>query len=130
MAIEIKYAHSPAHHAVAARDHAALRRVVDALPRGRRPEEIRTEADSVAEEARAEAVSAVVDRRNVSGPGDATPPRRAPRRRRGGRDAHGGGMLTAALELEQGSLLATATPTTHRSAKQRRRWRRERRFRT
>ena len=45
-----RYAHSPAHHAVAARDHAALRRVLDALPRARRPEEIRTEANSVAEE--------------------------------------------------------------------------------
>ena len=45
-----RYAHSPAHHAVAARDHAALRHVLDALPRARRPEEIRTEADSVAEE--------------------------------------------------------------------------------
>ena len=45
-----RYAHSPAHHAVAARDHAALRRVLDALLRARRPEEIRTEADSVAEE--------------------------------------------------------------------------------
>jgi len=50
-----RYAHSEAHHAVATRDHAALRRVLDALPRARRPEEIRTEADSVAEEARAEA---------------------------------------------------------------------------
>ncbi|NP_001169588.1 Ankyrin repeat domain-containing protein 13B [Zea mays] len=66
-----RYAHSPAHHAVAARDHAALRRVLDALPRARRPEEIRTEADSVAEEARAEAVSAVIDRRDV--PGRETP---------------------------------------------------------
>jgi ankyrin repeat domain-containing protein 13 len=60
-----RYAHSPAHHAVATRDHAALRRVLDALPWARRPEEIRTEADSVAEEARAEAVSAVIDRRDV-----------------------------------------------------------------
>jgi hypothetical protein len=39
-------------------------------------------------------------------------------------------MLTTALELEQGSLLAAATPTTHRSEKHRRRWRRERRVRT
>uniref|UniRef100_A0A0D9WY96 Ankyrin repeat domain-containing protein n=1 Tax=Leersia perrieri TaxID=77586 RepID=A0A0D9WY96_9ORYZ len=66
-----RYAHSAAHHAVATRDHAALRRVLDALPVARRPEEIRTEADSVAEEARAEAASAVIDRRDV--PGRETP---------------------------------------------------------
>jgi ankyrin repeat domain-containing protein 13 len=66
-----RYAHSPAHHAVATRDHAALRRVLDALPRARRPEEIRTEADSATEEARAEVVSAVIDRRDV--PGRETP---------------------------------------------------------
>ncbi|KAM0832567.1 hypothetical protein ACQ4PT_064813 [Festuca glaucescens] len=66
-----RYAQSPAHHAVSMRDHAALRRVLDALPRARKPEEIRTEADSIAEEARAEAVSAVIDRRDV--PGRETP---------------------------------------------------------
>ncbi|KAG8080801.1 hypothetical protein GUJ93_ZPchr0007g3184 [Zizania palustris] len=62
-----RYVHSAAHHAVATRDHAALRRVLDALPKARSPEEIRTEADSVAEEARAEAASAVIDRRDVLG---------------------------------------------------------------
>ena len=62
-----RYAQSPAHHAVAMRDHAALRRVLDALPRARKPEEIRTEADSIAEETRAEAVSAVIDSRDVPG---------------------------------------------------------------
>ena len=66
-----RYAQSPAHHAVAMRDHAALRRVLDALPRARKPEEIRTEADSIAEETRAEAVSAVIDSRDV--PGRETP---------------------------------------------------------
>jgi hypothetical protein len=66
-----RYAQSPAHHAVATRDHAALRRVLDALPLPRKPAEIRTEADSIAEEARAEAVSAVIDRRDV--PGRETP---------------------------------------------------------
>ncbi|KAL5197506.1 hypothetical protein ABZP36_001018 [Zizania latifolia] len=66
-----RYAHSAVHHAVATRDHAALRRVLDALPKARRPEEIRTEADSVAEEARAEAASVVIDRRDV--PGRETP---------------------------------------------------------
>jgi hypothetical protein len=45
---------------------------------------------------------------------------------KGGREA----KLAAALELEQGSLLAAATPTTHRSAKHRKRWGRERRVRT
>uniref|UniRef100_A0A453BIN1 Ankyrin repeat domain-containing protein n=1 Tax=Aegilops tauschii subsp. strangulata TaxID=200361 RepID=A0A453BIN1_AEGTS len=66
-----RYAQSPAHHAVAMQDHAALRRVLDALPQARKPEEIRTEADSIAEEARAEAVSAILDRRDV--PGRETP---------------------------------------------------------
>jgi hypothetical protein len=86
-----RYALSPAHHAVATRDHAALRRVLDALPRARRPEEIRTEADSAAEEACAEVVSAVIDRRDV--PGRETPLHLAVRphlRRRGHRDAHVG----------------------------------------
>ncbi|XP_037480547.1 ankyrin repeat domain-containing protein 13B-like, partial [Triticum dicoccoides] len=50
---------------------AALRRVLDALPQARKPEEIRTEADSIAEEVRAEAVSAILDRRDV--PGRETP---------------------------------------------------------
>uniref|UniRef100_A0A0D3GQA4 Ankyrin repeat domain-containing protein n=1 Tax=Oryza barthii TaxID=65489 RepID=A0A0D3GQA4_9ORYZ len=57
-----RYAHSEAHHAVATRDHAALRRVLDALPRARRPEEIRTEADSEAICAREEALARVIVR--------------------------------------------------------------------
>ncbi|KAK1309555.1 hypothetical protein QJS10_CPA09g01916 [Acorus calamus] len=66
-----KYAHSPVHKAVATRDHALLRRALAALPRLRDPSEIRTEADSVAEEAKADAISAVIDRRDV--PGRETP---------------------------------------------------------
>nr|CAD1836050.1 unnamed protein product [Ananas comosus var. bracteatus] len=67
-----RYAHSPVHRAVAARDHAALRRILAALPRlAADPAGIRTEAESAAEEARADAISAVVDRRDV--PGRETP---------------------------------------------------------
>ncbi|GJN07587.1 hypothetical protein PR202_ga25490 [Eleusine coracana subsp. coracana] len=89
------YAHSPAHHAVAtrARPRRPAPRAGRAPPRSRRPEEIRTEADSIAEEAHAEAVSAVIDRRDVPAPGgrhrstspsaSATPPRHG--------DAHAAG---------------------------------------
>ncbi|CAM0942909.1 unnamed protein product [Alopecurus aequalis] len=60
-----RYAHSPAHLAVARRDHAALRRLVEALPRLPRAGEVTTEADSIAGERTADAVSAVIDRRDV-----------------------------------------------------------------
>ncbi|XP_031503016.1 uncharacterized protein LOC116266076 isoform X1 [Nymphaea colorata] len=60
-----KYAHSPVHKAVATRDHATLRRIVSALPRLRDPSDIRTEAVSIAEEEKAEAISSVIDRRDV-----------------------------------------------------------------
>ncbi|URD94571.1 Ankyrin Repeat [Musa troglodytarum] len=60
-----KYAHSPAHKAVLARDYASLKRVLAALPRLADPSSIRTEAASFAEEEKAEAISAVVDRRDV-----------------------------------------------------------------
>ncbi|CAL9163532.1 uncharacterized protein LOC103981100 [Musa acuminata AAA Group] len=60
-----KYAHSPAHKAVLARDYAGLKRVLAALPRLADPSSIRTEAASFAEEEKAEAISAVVDRRDV-----------------------------------------------------------------
>ncbi|URE07906.1 hypothetical protein MUK42_21373 [Musa troglodytarum] len=61
----IKYAHSPAHRAVLARDYAGLKRVLAALPRLVDPSAIRTEAASVAEEEKADAISAVIDRRDV-----------------------------------------------------------------
>ncbi|CAD6249030.1 unnamed protein product [Miscanthus lutarioriparius] len=60
-----KYAHSPAHLAVLRRDHAALRRLVAALPRLPRAGEVATEEESIAGEAVADAVSAVIDRRDV-----------------------------------------------------------------
>ncbi|KAJ4802426.1 Ankyrin repeat protein-like [Rhynchospora pubera] len=60
-----KYAHSPAHLAVARRDHAMLRRIVAALPRLPKAGEVTTEAQSIAGEKTADAVSAVIDRRDV-----------------------------------------------------------------
>ncbi|PKI49157.1 ankyrin repeat domain-containing protein 13C [Punica granatum] len=66
-----KYAHSPAHVAVARRDHAALRRIISNLPRLSKASEVNTEAESLEAEAVADAVSAVIDRRDV--PGRETP---------------------------------------------------------
>ncbi|XP_043704180.1 ankyrin repeat domain-containing protein 13C-A-like [Telopea speciosissima] len=60
-----KYAHSPVHKAVATRDYTALRRILAGLPRLCNPVEIRTEAASLAEEEKVEAISAVVDNRDV-----------------------------------------------------------------
>nr|GMD01966.1 ankyrin repeat domain-containing protein 13B-like [Ipomoea batatas] len=65
------YAHSPAHLAVARQDHPALREIVAALPRLAKAGEVNTEAESVAAENDADAVSAVIDRRDV--PGRETP---------------------------------------------------------
>ncbi|KAK4282935.1 hypothetical protein QN277_014248 [Acacia crassicarpa] len=66
-----KYAHSPAHLAVARRDHAALRQIVCTLPRLAKAGEVKTEAESLAAELRADEVSTVIDRRDV--PGRETP---------------------------------------------------------
>ncbi|KAA8538997.1 hypothetical protein F0562_025689 [Nyssa sinensis] len=66
-----KYAHSPAHLAVARRDHAALKRIVSTLPRLAKAAEVNSEAESLAAELQADAVSAVIDRRDV--PGRETP---------------------------------------------------------
>ncbi|XP_077227007.1 uncharacterized protein LOC143860313 [Tasmannia lanceolata] len=60
-----KYAHSSVHKAVVTRDYAALKRIIAGLPRLRNPTEIRTEADSLAEESKADAISAMIDRRDV-----------------------------------------------------------------
>ncbi|XP_047082981.1 ankyrin repeat domain-containing protein 13C-A-like [Lolium rigidum] len=60
-----RYAHSPAHLAVARRDHASLRNLVSALPRLPRAGEVTTEAQSIAAESLADAVSAAIDRRDV-----------------------------------------------------------------
>lgn len=66
-----KYVHSPAHLAVARRDYAALRRTISTLPQLAKAGEVNTEGDSLAAELQADAVSAVIDRRDV--PGRETP---------------------------------------------------------
>lgn len=66
-----KYAHSPAHLAVLHRDHTSLRRIIASLPRLAKAGEVNTEAESLEAEQRADAVSAVIDRRDV--PGRETP---------------------------------------------------------
>ncbi|KAI5063040.1 hypothetical protein GOP47_0021587 [Adiantum capillus-veneris] len=66
-----KYSHSPVHYAVARKDYTGLRRLISALPRLAKAGEIRTETDAIAEEHRAESLSAVIDRRDV--PGRETP---------------------------------------------------------
>ncbi|KAJ4969220.1 hypothetical protein NE237_015921 [Protea cynaroides] len=60
-----KYNHNPVHKAVVTRDYAALRRILAGLPRLCNPDEIRTEAQSLAEEEKADAISAVIDSRDV-----------------------------------------------------------------
>ncbi|KAL3523738.1 hypothetical protein ACH5RR_016572 [Cinchona calisaya] len=66
-----KYSHSPAHLAVAKRDYAGLKKIVGALPRLSKAGEVNSEAESLAAEVTADAVSAVIDRRDV--PGRETP---------------------------------------------------------
>lgn len=66
-----KYAHSPVHMAVARRDYAALRRIIHTLPRLSKTGEVNTEAESLEAELQADAVSVVIDRRDV--PGRETP---------------------------------------------------------
>ncbi|KAE8714555.1 chalcone synthase 1-like [Hibiscus syriacus] len=60
-----KYAHSPVHKAVVMRDYESLRRILEALPRLGNADEIRSEAASLAEEAKAEEIAYVIDRRDV-----------------------------------------------------------------
>ncbi|MCO5573623.1 hypothetical protein L7F22_027395 [Adiantum nelumboides] len=62
-----KYSHSPVHYAVARKDYTGLRRLISALPRLAKAGEIRTETDAIAEEHRAEALSTLIDRRDVTG---------------------------------------------------------------
>ncbi|XWS58422.1 hypothetical protein CRYUN_Cryun08bG0032400 [Craigia yunnanensis] len=66
-----KYAHSPVHLAVACRDYAGLRRIISTLPRLAKAGEVNTEAESLEAELQADAVSAVIFRRDV--PGRETP---------------------------------------------------------
>ncbi|KAF8017873.1 hypothetical protein BT93_H2932 [Corymbia citriodora subsp. variegata] len=67
----LKYTHSPAHLAVLRRDHTSLRRIISSLPRLAKAGEVNTEAESLEAEQRADAVSTVIDRRDV--PGRETP---------------------------------------------------------
>nr|XP_043613697.1 ankyrin repeat domain-containing protein 13C-B-like [Erigeron canadensis] len=60
-----KYSHSPAHLAVVRNDHAALKNIILTLPRLAKAGDVTTEAESVASELDADAVSAVIDRRDV-----------------------------------------------------------------
>ncbi|CAN1278648.1 Ankyrin repeat domain-containing protein 13B [Linum perenne] len=60
-----KYAHSPVHKAIATRDYAGLKKILAGLPRLCNPTEIQSESASVVEEEKAEAISAVIDRRDV-----------------------------------------------------------------
>ncbi|XP_059592960.1 uncharacterized protein LOC100263242 isoform X1 [Vitis vinifera] len=60
-----KYTHSPVHKAIALRDYASLRKILASLPRLCNPNEVQTEMASLAEEEKAEAISAVIDRRDV-----------------------------------------------------------------
>ena len=62
-----KYAHSPVHDVVALRDYTALRRVISGFPKLGNAGEIKTEAESILEEQQAEAISGVIDRRDVPG---------------------------------------------------------------
>lgn len=66
-----KYVHSPAHSAVLRRDYVALKQIVTALPRLAKAGEVSNEAESIAAEKEADAVSAMIDRRDV--PGRETP---------------------------------------------------------
>ncbi|KAL6971110.1 hypothetical protein U1Q18_030792 [Sarracenia purpurea var. burkii] len=60
-----KYAHSPVHRAIAMKDYSGLRKILSGLPRFSDPAEIKTESASLVEEQKAEAISAVIDRRDV-----------------------------------------------------------------
>ncbi|GKB32212.1 ankyrin repeat domain-containing protein 13C-like protein [Tanacetum coccineum] len=60
-----KYSHSPAHLAVVRNDHTALRNIILTLPRLAKAGDVITEDESVAAELDADAVSAVIDRRDV-----------------------------------------------------------------
>ncbi|KAK4743940.1 hypothetical protein SAY87_010252 [Trapa incisa] len=60
-----RYGHSPVHKAIAARDYVGLRKILGALPRLLNPAEIHTESASLAEEEKADAISAVIDCRDV-----------------------------------------------------------------
>ncbi|CAO2824574.1 unnamed protein product [Amaranthus hypochondriacus] len=59
-----KYANHPVHKAIATKDYASLRKILSTLPRLCDPAEIRSESASLAEEQKADAISAVIDKRD------------------------------------------------------------------
>ena len=59
------FAHSPIHKAIILKDYANLKEILGGLPKLGNPYEIKTEAASIAEDEKAAAISAVVDRRDV-----------------------------------------------------------------
>ncbi|CAJ1967948.1 unnamed protein product [Sphenostylis stenocarpa] len=59
------YDHSPVHKAVVLKDHIALVEILGNLPKLCNPFEIKTEAESIAEDEKAATISLVVDRRDV-----------------------------------------------------------------
>lgn len=60
-----KYEHSPVHKAVILKDYAGLRKIIAGLPHLCDPSEIHTESVSLDEEAKADAIAAAIDRRDV-----------------------------------------------------------------
>ncbi|KAL0392618.1 UNVERIFIED_CONTAM: hypothetical protein Sradi_2484600 [Sesamum radiatum] len=60
-----KYAHSPVHKAIILKDYTALRMIIAGLPQLCDPSGIQTESISLAEEAKADAIAAAIDRRDV-----------------------------------------------------------------
>lgn len=60
-----KFGHSPVHKAVILKDYGELKRILGGLPKLCNVGEIRTEAVSILEEEKADAISAVIDRRDV-----------------------------------------------------------------
>ncbi|GKB99812.1 ribonuclease H-like domain-containing protein, partial [Tanacetum coccineum] len=60
-----QYSHSPAHLAVVRNDHTALRNIISTLSRLAKAGDVITEDESVVPELDADAVSAVIDRRDV-----------------------------------------------------------------
>uniref|UniRef100_A0A7N0UST2 Ankyrin repeat domain-containing protein n=1 Tax=Kalanchoe fedtschenkoi TaxID=63787 RepID=A0A7N0UST2_KALFE len=60
-----RYAHSPVHMAIAMKDYSALKKILAGLPRLRDPVDIKSETASMAEEEKADAISAVIDRRDT-----------------------------------------------------------------
>ncbi|KAK7344643.1 hypothetical protein VNO77_14520 [Canavalia gladiata] len=60
-----EYAHSSVHKAIILRDYDGLKEILEGLPKLCNPYEIKTEAASIAEDEKAAAISAIVNRRDV-----------------------------------------------------------------